>query len=216
MSRRYQQSISYSFTFHHQFRCLVESWRVAAPFAGMESKQSRQESPLKHRRSSSSTRRNSISTERDVPIKFISIQVEDEARDDDAINILVTLIQKRDWNGVMDRMRMQEGRNEAARVLPTNDYALHLLCKCGRDYKVSKYRSFRSSQTTESGSSADMSSRDNSSGTYTSTQSISTNALSAGSSDDSFPSPAVMEAVISAFPAAIKLPGDGDATPLHW
>jgi hypothetical protein len=26
----------------------------------------------------------------------------------------------------------------------------------------------------------------------------------------------VMEAVISAFPAAIKLPGDGDATPLHW
>jgi hypothetical protein len=182
----------------------------------MEPKQSRHESPSKSRRSSSSARKNSVSTERDVPIKYISIQVEDEARDDEAINILVTLIQKRDWNGVMNRIEMQEGINEAARVLPTNDYALHFLCKCGRDHKVSKYRSFRSSQTTESGSSAGVSSRDNSSGTYTSTQSLSTNALSAGSPDDSFPPPAVMEAVLNAFPAAIKLPGDGDATPLHW
>lgn len=186
----------------------------------MEAKLLREASPSKHRRSSSSSRRTSTSKERDVPIKFISIQVDDEDRDDEEANILVTLVKTRDWNGVMARMQTQEGMNEAARVQASKDYALHLMCKCGRDYKVSKYRSFRSSQTTESGSSADLSSRDNSSatgsGTHTSSQSISTKDLSAGSREDTFPSPAVLKAVLNAFPDAAKLPGEDDATPLHW
>ena len=205
---------------------LPSSQASVSPFEGlikatiMESKLSRHASPSNFRRSSSSSRRNSSSIERDVPIKFISIEVEDEGRDDEASNELVTLIQKRDWNSVIDRIQTQEGINEAGRAQPTKDYALHLLCKCGRDYKVSKYRSFRSSQTTESGSSAGLKSRDTSSasgsGTYTSSQSISTKDLSAGSPDDSLPTAAVLEAVMDAFPDAVKRPGEGDATPLHW
>ena len=189
----------------------------------MDSKLSRNAaSPSKTRRSSSSSRRKSNSDDRDVPIKFISIQVEeDDHRDDEVTNVLVTLIQKRDWNGILHHMQGQEGINDAGHVLPSKDYPLHMLCKCGRDYKFSKYSVSGSSRTTESGSSTDVSSRANSSisgsGTLTSTEpSIHTKDVSSESQNDSLPSKTILEIVVNAFPDALQKPGEDNATPLHW
>ena len=156
-----------------------------------------------------------------MPIKYISIEVEDETRDDEEINVLVTLIQQRNWYGVSARIQTQEGINEAARAQPTKDYALHHLCKCGHDYKISKYRSFLATPTTECGSSGEISSRESSIASVSFTQSsaspsITTKDLSEEPVEESLPTRAVLEAVMNAFPKAVKLPGAGDATPLHW
>lgn len=161
-----------------------------------------------------------------MPIKFISIEVEieDEQRDDEEINVLVSLIKKRDWAGVSSRLQIQEGINEASRALATNDYALHMICRCGEDHKVSKYKSFKgatSSKTGDSSSSGDLSSREESSFTGStpsgSSESITTKEPSESTPrKETFPTKAVLEAVINAFPKATKLRGSDDATPLHW
>jgi hypothetical protein len=175
-----------------------------------------------HRRASPSVSSRKTPKEERMPIKFISIKVEDEQRDDEEdANLLVSLIQKRDWEGVSSRLQRQEGVIEASRALATKDFPLHIICKCGKDYKVSKYRSFKAtaSQTAEIGASGDISSRGGS--TYStpsgSVGSITTKDLTEASPmKKSLPTRAVLEAVMNAFPNAAKLLGSDDSTPLHW
>lgn len=176
--------------------------------------------PTKAHRSSPASRRRGPSIERDVPIKEISIEREGEGRDDEIENVLIILIQQNDWIGVVARIQTQEGINEASRAQSTKDYALHYLCRCGNNYKVAKYESSRSSRTTESGNRIDVSGRDGSSlsgsGSYQTLESVATNDQSQETMEKSLPSEAVLKAVINAYPDAVKLPGSGDLTPLHW
>jgi hypothetical protein len=184
------------------------------------SKSSAHASPAKAQRSSSASRRRCSSIERHVPIKIISIECEGEGRDDEEANVLISLIQQSDWIGVSARIQTQEGINEASRAQPTKDYAFHHLCRCGHDYKISKYGTSRSSRTTDSGSSADVNSRDSSSisgsCSYKTLQSVATNDRSNETEGKSLPSEAVLEAVMNAYPDAVKVPGAGELTPLHW
>lgn len=185
------------------------------------SKSSPHVNPAKAHHSASKSRRRGTSIERDVPIKVISIERDEEGRDDEIDNVLITLIQQHDWIGIVARIKTQEGVDEASRAQSTKDYALHYLCKCGHNYnKVSTYGSFRSSPTTESGKSIEVSGRGGSSlsgsGSYQTLESVATNDHSEETAHKSLPSEAVLEAVMNAYPDAVKLPGSGELTPLHW
>lgn len=198
--------------------------RVSSTSTAMERR-----SPMR----SSRRRPRSLSKGRErVPIKYISIEVQDDQRDDVELNVLVNMIQKRQWANVSARLQSQEGINEASRVLPNKDYALHVICKCGMDHKDSKYRHSRGTapsrancESSSSNGSGEFSSRANSSitGSTPSSASISittntTNAKDASGSPtmESVPPKAILEAIVNAYPEACGLTGEDDVTPLHW
>lgn len=185
---------------------------------------------MEHMRSSRRRSRSLTKGRERVPIKYISIEVQDDQRDDVEINVLVNMIQKRQWANVSARMQVQEGINEASRVLPNKDYALHVICKCGIDHKESKYRHFRGTapsrvncESSSSNGSGEFSSRANSSitGSTPSSASITTNTTNTKDASESptmesIPPKAILEAIVNAYPEACGLAGEDDATPLHW
>lgn len=137
-----------------------------------------------------------------VPIRYIQVGTEtkSETRDDDEceVNLLVTLIEKRDWSSAEAHIETQKGIEEAALQLSSRDYPLHVLCKCGFDHSLVKSEVNRALVSSGSGT--------DTSGTIT-TESL------CGSS--SFPPDSLVKELINAHSKAAQSPGAGGAFPLH-
>ena len=82
-----------------------------------------------------------------VPIQYIEIE-RPEARDDEndnddddeeELNLLASLIDRRQWTQVEAHLVTQRGKTEATMQMPSLDFPLHLLCKHGTDLQVNKF-----------------------------------------------------------------------------
>jgi hypothetical protein len=155
-----------------------------------------------------------------VPFKYIEIDSEQgDVRDYEEIleiNKLVDLIDKRDWDVVAKHIRTPQGMTEATIVLPTFDYALHLLCQCGSDVKVPKYGPVlrNASLSSFSCSSATTDSRTTESGSKS--KSIDSHEKEDSQPESCYPPKSVMLAVLEAHREAVKVIGAEGSLPLHY
>lgn len=171
-------------------------------------------SPRGHRSTSSSSQR-----ER-PPIEYIEINPElQETRDDETSsepNLLISLIENRDWDGVAKHIHTPRGIDEASQKLSSCDCALHILCRCGSDLKVPKYGPIPRKESLSSSSFGSGISESESEESKPNLEpSESKEEFDSSKPEDHFPPKSVFLTVLQAFPGAVKIIGAGGSLPLH-
>jgi hypothetical protein len=126
------------------------------------------------------------------------------------------LIEKRDWEGVAKHIQTPQGIVEASKKLPSFDYALHILCRCGSDLKVPSCGAIPSKESIScslSGSGGSDSESEESKSI--SEPSEGKEEIDSLKPEDRFPPNSVFKTVLQAFPGAVKIIGAGGCLPLH-
>lgn len=155
-------------------------------------------------------------------MKYIEIDAgQDDTRDHEEkseVNKLVDLIQKKEWDQVAKHIQTPRGMTEATIVLPSFDYALHLLCQCGSDVKVPKYGPTLGHASLSSFSCSSVSSDSRSAETGSKSKSISNDSKEKEESqpESCYPPESVLLAVLQAHREAVKIIGAEGSLPLHY